>query len=266
MSKKQSTGETSTRRQFLESTGTLGISLAGLSAVSRRTAASDGHPQGGKTIELTPAAGHAGKAKSVFIESVVLTQLADGGIKQSISAEAAAPVEYSVRTNLQEKTYEIREFTLGDGKLNVVNPDVAADSTVEPSGTSPMYDLTVQYTTHNQYEYKLCRTTHFLEWYYHSNYDATIMNDRTVTPRTWSERNWYTETTKFTDLSEFSGKCYSEAFGKHYNDKYGDDHKRTVSEHSIGITGYSNGTSDYTTDAYHYGEGSSYLHTHTVVS
>ncbi|UPV74744.1 hypothetical protein M0R89_01415 [Halorussus limi] len=250
---------TQNRRQYLKTLGAVGCGLAGVVPAASSASALPND----ELVEATPASGHAKRARAAGIDAVTVTKR-DGGYEQTVSASAVGPVEYDLRVDLENATYEVVDLTAGVGELNVATEPNTA--TVSPDGTSQNYDLSVQYTTHNQYEYKLCRTTHWLEWYYHSNYDATIMNDRTVTPRTWSARNWYTEESKFTDLSESSSECFSEAFGKHYNDKYGGDHKRTYSEHTVQITGHSNGTSDYNTSAYHYGEGSSYLHTNTVVN
>ncbi|UPV74742.1 hypothetical protein M0R89_01405 [Halorussus limi] len=266
------------RRRLLRNLGVAGLAATGLgaSAVTGRTetAPASNGSEGVQTTDLTPANGAAEKAEKAFINNVTLVESTDGDRRAvRVDGTAVIPVEYDVQVDAQRGTYSIPELDVLGGELNVIKPgEVGTQSTVGTNATSQIYDLTVQATTHDGAECKLCRTTHMLEWYYHTNYDATIIDNRGVDGRAWENTcdpadltTWYEDYNKFTDRSEGSSECFSQAEGQYYCDNWHKNDKRTWSWHEVGITGHSNGTSDYYGTGDHTGEDGDALHMHVKV-
>jgi hypothetical protein len=272
------------RRSFLKNVGLAGVGVVGFNAGAAgaekpspvETLPAEYRPGSPGVTVLTPEPGSRETAKKAHIVLVLLVEN-DDRLQQVVLARGREPLEYSIVADPEAGTYEVTDFqylqtpqtTSSDSGMGQKQTDSKSESQVGIEGTSYYGPFTVQITTHDPVECRLCRTKQTLEWAHDTNYDATYITDRNWTAVWWAPTgcgtHWYNDWAKFTDRYEGSSKCYTECEGQYYNDDYGDNNKRTYSWHKLHITGYSSGSTDYWGTADHWGEGSGNLHTHVKV-
>lgn len=280
------------RRTFIRNVGlislsTLGVGPGVVSANSKpqiNTLPPEYRPSAHGVTVLTPKTGTKKAAQAANITAVLLIEKDDGGYKEVIAGSGDRSLEYCLKVDPESGTYEVTNFQMlnpAEIKTQEIDSDNGQKHTRSSSGTesssssvsiqtttatSNYGPYTVQITTHDPFECKLCRTKQTLEWAYDSSNNSTYITDRSWTAVWWDPTgcgtNWKYDWAKFVDRYEGADKCYTECEGQYYNDNYGNDNNRTYSWHKVHNTGYSNGTKDYWATADHWGEGSGNLHTH----
>lgn len=270
------------RRAFLRNAGLVSLSALGVgsglaSAKSQsaiQTLPPEYRPGADGVTVLTPKAGSKQSAKAANLAAVLMVEKDDGGYKQVVAGRGDRSLEFNLEVDFEAKTYEVTD-------LEFINPAEAQSTdtsssdgqkhTVSSGGldtevTSTYGPYTVQITTHDPVECKLCRTKQTLEWSHDTNTASTYVSSRDYTGAWWDPTgcgtNWHHDYTNWVDQYSSTDKCYTECEGQYYCDNFQDDNKRTFSYHKVHNTGYSDGTKDYWATADHSGEGSSYLHTH----
>lgn len=280
------------RRKFLRNISLLSIGSIGLGSGLARaenishspidTLPEEYRPGASGVAVLSPEPDSRQASADANIVLVLLIE-EDDRVKTLVLGQGVEPLEYSVITNPEDMTYRISNFQYLESPREDTSPADTSSSPLEEKHTESSDDgndmsttstsdygpFTVQITTHDPVEVRLCRTKQTLEWAYNSNLLATYITDRKWTAVWWAPTavgtHWYKDWAKFVDRYESNTKCYTECEAQYYNDDYGDDHKRTFSWHKLHITGYSSGAKDYWGTADHWGEGGGNLHTHEKV-
>lgn len=176
-----------------------------------------------------------------------------------VYAEAIEPVTYSIKPQPESLEYRIEnvqhpskslDFRDENNNINIEGSEGRIGEEGVKENDTTYYDrFTVGMLTRDPVDYRLCRTEHWIEWAYDNNYASTYITDRDYESKAWAPTgagtHWYHDFTEFRDRSSSSSECYSECFGKYYNDDFNDPNLRTYATHEIGITGFSNGTTDY---------------------
>lgn len=164
------------------------------------------------------------------------------------------PLSFIIYFDPENKTYKTTKKELVEPKLTAES----TEGTVTPQALTVTYVETVFIDTLDPADIECCETYLTLRWTVDQNYNQIVGATRTKGQYDWQPTlagtNWYLSYNNFGSFTTTSTYSTTSTNARHYNYDFGNKTLATYANHNISITGYRNGSFDYTADWNHTGE------------
>lgn len=205
-----------------------------------------------EVIELSPS-----PDSFVKLQSVQLVKYSDKEVTFRVKGHKepnSEPLSFAIEVDPENKTYKTIKKERPSPELFTEEPD----DTITPQALTITYVETVFIDTLDPVDIECCETYLTLKWTVDQNYDQIVSATRTKGQYDWQPTaagtNWYLSYNNYGSFTTTSTYSTTSTHAKHYNYDFQDDSLATYAYHDIGITGYKDGSFDYSADWNHTGE------------